>query len=305
MQLDVHQPGGGALEHRLRRNHRRGLLADAHDRRGCLHVRHRARRLGRRGASHRLRRARAGVHGEAHPDQPAHGRERLFTRREGGRVPAGVLRGVSVPHTEQLRAHGGRLRGGGARHRPHDVAVRLGRRDRPFRRERGHRGRRHPGAHSAASSVGHQLGRGPRGLHRGARGLLGARHPALHHGGVQPDPALAHGARRHAPDRHRLPEELHGGVPGRAYHPDPAHRLPAHLGRPHRGEHLDGNPHRRDSDRAHLCAPVPGDVRAFDPLPRQERRLGTRHRLRGLTSRKELSERGWSPWTVKAFRQYG
>ena len=95
-----------------------------------------------------------------------------------------------------------------------------------------------------------------------------ARHPALHHGGVQPDPALAHGARRHAPDRHRLPEELHGGVPGRSHHPDPADRLPAHLGRPHRGEHLDGNAHRRDRDRTHLRAPVPGDVRASDPLPR-------------------------------------
>ena len=114
------------------------------------------------------------------------------------------------------------------------------------------------------------------------RGLLGARHPALHHGGVQPDPALAHGARRHAPDRHRIPEELHGGVLGGADHPDPADRLPAHPGRAHRGEHLDGNPHRRDSDRAHLRAPVPGDVRSFDPLARQERRLGARPVVSGV-----------------------
>ena len=27
-----------------------------------------------------------------------------------------------------------------------------------------------------------------------------------------------------------------------ADHPDPAHSLSAHLGRPHRGEHLDGHP---------------------------------------------------------------
>ena len=146
----------------------------------------------------------------------------------------------------------------------------------------------------------------PRGLHRGARGLLGARHPALRHGGVQPDPALAHGPRRHAPDRHRLPEELHRGVPGGAHHPDPADCLPAHLGRPHRGEHLDGNAHRRDSDRAHLRASVPGDVRAFDPLARQERRLGTRHRIRGLIDvmRKHLKG-GGRLGRLTALRRYG
>lgn len=260
MQLDVHQPGGGALEHRLRGHHRRGLLADAHDRRRCLHVRHRARGLGRRGASHRMRGARAGVHGEAHPDKPAHGRQRLLPRREGGRLPAGLLRRVPVPHTEQLRAHGGHLRGRGTRHRPHDVAVRLGRRDRPYRRERGDRRRRRPGAHSAPLGIGHQLGRGARSLHRGARGLLGARHPALHHGRVQPDPAFPHGVRRHPPDRNRIPEELHGGVPGGADHPDSAHSLSAHLGRPHRGEHLDGHPHRRHSDGAHLRAAVPSET---------------------------------------------
>ena len=63
------------------------------------------------GAAHRLRRARLGVHFEAHRDIAANGRQPILPGREGGGVPARVLRGVPLPDPAFIRPHGGDLRG--------------------------------------------------------------------------------------------------------------------------------------------------------------------------------------------------
>lgn len=66
-----------------------------------------------------------------------------------------------------------------------------------------------------------------------------------------------------------------------------------------------GTPHRRHRDRAHLRAPVPGDVRAFDPVARQERRLGARHRIRGLILSEGSLKGGDRLGRLRGFRRYG
>ena len=113
-----------------------------------------------------------------------------------------------------------------------------------------------------------------------------ARPATLHHGGVQPHPAGLHGARRHPPNRSRLPEELHGGVHRGPHHRHPPDRLPANPGRNRRREPRHGNPHRRGRERAHLRATVPRHVHPAHPLAREERGLGPGYRERFLRERR-------------------
>lgn len=84
-------------------------------------------------------------------------------------------------------------------------------------------------------------------------------------------------------DRDRISEELHGGVHCRAHHTRFAHIVSDHLGRAvsanarHRG-----TPHRRHRRRAHLRAPIPGNVHPAHPLSCEERHLGARYSERFL-----------------------
>ena len=85
---------------------------------------------------------------------------------------------------------------------------------------------------------------------------------------------LAHGARRDAPGGRRIHQELRLGVPCGPRDTRAAHSVPpsswAAWWRPTRNRHAD----RRDSQRAHLRAAVPGHVRPAGALAREERLVG-------------------------------
>ena len=91
---------------------------------------------------------------------------------------------------------------------------------------------------------------------------------------------IPHGYRGYPPDRHRLRQEFRGSVPGRHHHPRATYFLPDNPWRPQCGEPRNGYAHRRHCQRAHLCAPVPGDVHPAHLVLGKERKLGPRHRWR-------------------------
>lgn len=226
LQLDIRGAGRHAEVNRLRRGAGRRLLPDDRGRGDRHHVRPRARRVGARDPAHRLRDALVRVHRAAHQGVPEDGRQRVDAGREGSRVYVGLLRGVPLPHPEQLRSDGRRLRGGEARHRPRGGALRRGHADRPRRRLHHHRRRRRGGAHRDARRGARVLAGRHRRLRRGARRQLGEGHPDIRDGGLQPHPPRADLPRRDAPDGRGLPEELRGGVPGRRDHLGAARVLP-------------------------------------------------------------------------------
>ena len=190
----------------------------------------------------------AGVHGEAHPDKPAHGRQRLLPRREGGRLPAGLLRRVPVPHTEQLRAHGAiyavvglaidrtmSLFGSGGAIDLTAVSVVTEDDDVP--------------ALIALLLVSVISWVVVLGAYIVALVVCWARAIQLYiMAAFSPIPLslMALDDTRQIGIGYL---KNFTAVCLAADHPDSAHSLTAHLGRPHRGEHLDGNPHRPASRR--------------------------------------------------------
>ena len=274
LQLDLRRPGQGAGIHRGRRGPFEALRQDAgHGGRGDP-LRHRPRGVEDGDPAHRLRGPQHGLHGPADTPLPAHGRERLDAGGAGGRVPPGLLRRVPFPRAELLRAHARGLRGGAARDHEDDRGVRVRRRDGPRKGlDRHHRGQR-PRPRGDDRRRARELGHGHRRLRGCARGLVGPRHTALPHGDAEPDPAVAAGARGHAPGRRRVPQELRLRVPRGAHHHRHPHRLSGRAGRAQRGERRGRGSRGQRCRGAQLRAPVPRDVRAADPLAHEERLLG-------------------------------
>lgn len=91
---------------------------------------------------------------------------------------------------------------------------------------------------------------------------------------VRADPAVAHGARRDAPGGRRIYQELRLGVPCGPCDTRAAHSVPPRLGRPGGGKPRNRHADRRDGQRAHLRAAVPGHVRPAGALAREERLVG-------------------------------
>ena len=276
LQLDIRRADRHAQVDRHGRGARGGLRADARERGRRDDVRPRARRVGGGDPAHRLRHALVRVHRPTHQGVAADGRQREHARGQGGRVHARLLRRVPVPDPEQLRPHAGGLPGGPARDRPRDGPFRDRIRARPRGRVDHDDGRRRRGAGRHARRRPRELAGGHRRLRGGARRELGARHPDLRDGRVQPHPARPRLARRDEADGRRVPEELRRRLPRRDHHPRAPRLVPHRPGRAQRRERRrsGGRLHRR---RPVLRAPVPGDVRAPDPLAREERRMGARH----------------------------
>ena len=85
-------------------------------RRGRFALRHRPWCLGGGDSANWLRGLELCLHGQAHPDKPKDGRQRVYAGRQGSCVPLGVLRGVFVLAATQLRDNASDLRGRRACH---------------------------------------------------------------------------------------------------------------------------------------------------------------------------------------------
>ena len=95
--------------------------------------------------------------------------------------------------------------------------------------------------------------------------------------------------------KRRIYQELRLGVPCGPCDTRAAHSVPRRLGRPGGGKPWNRHADRRDGQRAHLRAAVPGHVRPAGALAREERLVGKgRHeRLqRNRADRKEVSRDG-------------